>query len=81
MPNAKATHIFTAKILAYMPYLIIKVLTIRQLTTLLVLNNWAQVFFLQTVLLFFLFLHENVHVHVCCGYSSEISIIYVFVEK
>ena len=33
--NAKATHIFfSAKILAYMPYLMIKVLT-------LVLNNWA----------------------------------------
>ena len=27
--NAKATHIFLAKILAYMPYLMIKVLTIR----------------------------------------------------
>ena len=27
--NAKATHIFSAKILAYMPYLMIKVLTIR----------------------------------------------------
>ena len=26
--NAKATHIFSAKILAYMPYLIIKVVTI-----------------------------------------------------
>ena len=26
---AKATHIFSAKILAYMPYLMIKVLTIR----------------------------------------------------
>ena len=27
--NAKATHIFSAKILAYMPYLMIEVLTIR----------------------------------------------------
>ena len=27
--NAKATHIFSAKILAYMPYAVIKVLTIR----------------------------------------------------
>ena len=27
--NAKATHIFSAKILTYMPYLTIKVLTIR----------------------------------------------------
>ena len=27
--NAKATHIFSAKILAYMPYLMIKVLMIR----------------------------------------------------
>ena len=26
--NAKATHIFSAKILAYVPYLMIKVLTI-----------------------------------------------------
>ena len=40
--NAKATHIFQQKILAYMPYLMIKVLTICQLTTSLVLNNWAQ---------------------------------------
>ena len=37
--NAKATHIFSAKILAYMSYLMIKVLTIC-LTSLL-LNNWA----------------------------------------
>ena len=41
--NAKATHIFSAKIIAKMPYLMIKVLTIRQLTTSLVLINWAQV--------------------------------------
>ena len=27
--NAKATHIFSAKVLAFMPYLTIKVLTIR----------------------------------------------------
>ena len=27
--NAKATHIFSAKLLAYMPYLMIKILTIR----------------------------------------------------
>ena len=27
--NAKATHIFSAKILVYVPYLMIKVLTIR----------------------------------------------------
>ena len=27
--NAKAIHIFSAKILAYMPYLIIKVLMVR----------------------------------------------------
>ena len=40
--NAKATHIFSANILAYMPYLMIKVLTIHYLTTSLVLNNWAQ---------------------------------------
>ena len=33
--NAKATHIFSAKILAYMPYLMIKVLMI---------TNWAQYF-------------------------------------
>ena len=41
--NAKATHIFSAKILTHMPYLMIKVLTIRWLTTSLVLNNWALV--------------------------------------
>ena len=29
LKNAKATHIFFRKILAYMPYLMIKVLTIR----------------------------------------------------
>ena len=28
-PNAKATHIFSAKILTYTPYLMIKVLKIR----------------------------------------------------
>ena len=39
----KLLTFFSAKILAYMPYLMIKVLTIRQLTTSLVLNNWAQV--------------------------------------
>ena len=33
----------SAKILAYMPYLMIKVLMIHQLTTSLVSNNWAQV--------------------------------------
>ena len=38
---AKATHIFSPKILAYMPYLMIKVLTIRKLKTSLVLNNWT----------------------------------------
>ena len=27
--NAKATHVFLAKMMAYMPYLMIKVLTIR----------------------------------------------------
>ena len=32
---------FLAKILAYMPYLMTKVLIIRQQTTSLVLNNWA----------------------------------------
>ena len=37
--NAKATHIFSAKILVNMPYLMIKVLTIRKLMTSLVLNN------------------------------------------
>ena len=31
--NAKATHIFSAKILVYMPYLMIKVSTICKLTT------------------------------------------------
>ena len=30
---AKATHIFSAKILAYMPYLMIKILTIRYIVT------------------------------------------------
>ena len=33
---------FSAKILEYMPYLMTKVLTIRLLTTSLVLNNWTQ---------------------------------------
>ena len=37
--NVKATHLFSVKILPYMPYLMIKVLTIRYLTTSLVLNN------------------------------------------
>ena len=36
---AKVTHIFSAKILEDMPYLMIKVLTIRYLMTSLVLNN------------------------------------------
>ena len=40
--NAKATLIFSAKILVYKPYLMIIVLTICQLTTWLVLNNWSQ---------------------------------------
>ena len=40
--NAEATHILSTKILVYIPYLMIKVLAIRQLTTLLVLNNLAQ---------------------------------------
>ena len=39
--NAKASHIFSAKILGYMPYLTIKVLTIRSLKISLVLNNWT----------------------------------------
>ena len=39
--NVTATHICSAKILTYMPYLMIKVLTIRYLTTSLVLNNWS----------------------------------------
>ena len=38
----KATHIFSAKILAYKSNLMIKVLTIRYLRILFVLNNWAQ---------------------------------------
>ena len=42
---AKATHIFSTKILAYMPYLMIKDLTIRWLMTSLALNNWATIFF------------------------------------
>ena len=37
------TFFFSKKILAYMPYLMIKVLTIRFLTTSLVLNNWVLV--------------------------------------
>ena len=41
---AKATHIFSAKILAYFPYLMIKVLTIHKLMAYLVLNNWALMF-------------------------------------
>ena len=41
LENAKATHIFSAKIVAYMPYLMVKVLTIHLLTPSLVLNNWA----------------------------------------
>ena len=43
--NAKATHIFSAKILAYMPYLMIKVLMICYLMPSLVLNNWALKYF------------------------------------
>ena len=43
LKNAKATHFFSAKILAYMLYLMIKVLTIRWLRTSLVLNHWALV--------------------------------------
>ena len=39
---ASYSHFFSAKILTCMPYLMIKVLKIRQLTTSLVLNNWAQ---------------------------------------
>ena len=38
----KLLTFFSAKILAYMPYLMIKVLTICKLTTSLVLNNLAQ---------------------------------------
>ena len=38
----KLLTFFSAKILAYMSNLMIKVLTIRYLTTSLVLNNWAQ---------------------------------------
>ena len=45
--NAKATHIFSAKILAYIPYFTTKVLKVRQLTTPLALNNWALTFFLR----------------------------------
>ena len=39
MRVAFAIHFFSAKILAYIPYLIIKVLTICLLTTLLVLKK------------------------------------------
>ena len=42
--NAKATHFLSAKILVYMPYLIVKVLTICSLMIALVLSNWALVF-------------------------------------
>ena len=38
---------FSAKILSYMPYVMIKVLTIRQLTTSLVLNNRALIFWVN----------------------------------
>ena len=38
------SYIFSAKILANMPYLLIKVLMKRYLMTSLVLNNWAQVY-------------------------------------
>ena len=41
--NAKAAHIFSAKLLPYMPYLIIKFLTVCLQMTLLVSNNWAQI--------------------------------------
>ena len=40
----KLLTFFQQKILAYMPYLMIKDLTIHSLTTSLVLNNWALVF-------------------------------------
>ena len=40
----KLLAFFSAKIFAYMPYFMIKVLTIRQLMTSLVLNNWALTF-------------------------------------
>ena len=40
---ANATNIFLAKILGYLPYLMIKVLAICSQMTSLVLNNWAQV--------------------------------------
>ena len=39
----KLLTFFSANILEYMPHLIIKVLKIRYLTTLLVLNKWAQI--------------------------------------
>ena len=38
----KCDKLFSAKILAYMPYLMNKVLTIHQLTTSFVSNNWAK---------------------------------------
>ena len=40
----KLLMFFSAQILVYMPYLLIKVLMICQLMTSLVLNNWAQLF-------------------------------------
>ena len=40
----KPLTFFSAKILAYMPYLIIKVLRIHLLVTSLVLNNWALIY-------------------------------------
>ena len=41
LKKCEATHIFSAKLIAYMSYLMIKVLTIRLLTTSFVLNNWV----------------------------------------
>ena len=38
----KLLTFFSAKILAYLPYLMVKVLMIRELTTSLVFNNWAR---------------------------------------
>ena len=40
----KLLTFFSAKLLAFTPYLMTKGLTIRLLTTLLVLNNWALYF-------------------------------------
>ena len=70
--NAKATHIFffffffSVKILVYMPYLIIKVLTLRLLKTLLVLNSWALVLWLLVNVIFSVFeLHEKMYLQIC----------------